>query len=215
MGVASAAHSNLRLERWKRPFDLFLATGAALVLLPALVLTAFLIRVDSPGPVFFRQERIGRGGARFQIWKFRSMLLNCDDGLHREAAAAWFAGRPTNGRYKSTDDPRITRVGRFIRRTNLDEMPQLINVILGEMSLVGPRPGIPYELEHYLPWYFERQAVRPGITGLWQISRRETIGADDMMALDVRYVRECTPWLDLKILFWTIPTLLGRATRAR
>jgi lipopolysaccharide/colanic/teichoic acid biosynthesis glycosyltransferase len=105
---------------------------------------------------------------------------------------------------------RITRVGRFLRRTSLDEIPQLFNVLTGDMSLVGPRPAIAYELTHYQPWYFERQRVKPGMTGLWQVSGRDTVSAQDMMALDVRYVREHTLWLDFRILFLTVPALLGR-----
>jgi lipopolysaccharide/colanic/teichoic acid biosynthesis glycosyltransferase len=196
--------------RWKRPFDLLIGSGATLVLLPVILLLALVIRLDSPGPVFFRQERVGRDGTTFRMWKFRSMRHKSADAVHREAAAAWFASRPTNGRYKSLGDPRITRVGRFIRRTSLDELPQLFNVLSGEMSLVGPRPAIPYELPHYAAWYFERQRVKPGMTGLWQVSGRESVSAADMMALDVRYVREHSLWLDFKILAHTVPALMGR-----
>jgi len=128
------------------------------------------------------------------------MYQGSDDGTHRDAADAWFAARAHGDRYKTLDDRRITPNGRFLRRTNLDELPQLFNVVRGEMSLVGPRPGVPYELQHYLPGYFDRQRVKPGITGLWQISDRERLSAPEMMVLDLQYVREASPWLDLKIL---------------
>jgi len=117
--------------------------------------------------------------------------------------------------YKSLVDGRVTRVGRLLRRTSLDELPQLLNVMRGEMSLVGPRPAIPYELALYLPWYFERQRVPPGMAGLWQVGRRDLLSADEMMKLDVRYVRECSLLLDLKILMLTAPTLLADWLRAR
>jgi lipopolysaccharide/colanic/teichoic acid biosynthesis glycosyltransferase len=195
---------------WKRGLDLVIASVAALVSLPLIACLALIVRLDSSGPVFFRQERIGRDGAPFRMWKFRSMYHNSDDRRHRADASAWFAAQPKSGSYKTLSDPRITRAGRFLRKTSLDELPQLFNVLRGEMSLVGPRPGIAYELDHYLPWYFERQRVRPGITGLWQVSGREKVSANAMMTLDVRYVRQRTPWLDLKILLFTVPALLGR-----
>jgi lipopolysaccharide/colanic/teichoic acid biosynthesis glycosyltransferase len=212
MEVCPPRQSVLLTGRWKRPLDVLVGTGATVALLPVFALLALLIRLDSPGPVFFRQSRVGQDGAPFRMWKFRSMYHDSADVEHRAAAAAWFAAQPTNGQYKSLSDPRITRVGRFIRRTSLDELPQLFNVLRGEMSLVGPRPAIDYELEHYLPSYFERQRVKPGMTGLWQVSGRESVAAKDMMALDIRYVRECTLLLDFKILFWTVPALLGRRT---
>ena len=194
---------------WKRPFDLTLGGVIALAGVPLLAVLALLVRVDSPGPIFFRQERIGRDGVPFQMLKFRSMHDRSEDAVHRTAAAAWFAGNSVGGRYKSLADPRITRVGRFLRWTSLDELPQLFNVLGGAMSLVGPRPGIAYELEYYEPWYFARQNVKPGITGLWQVAGRDKVSAETMMRLDVRYVRDCSPWLDLKILLWTVPALLG------
>ncbi|TMC98629.1 MAG: sugar transferase [Chloroflexi bacterium] len=195
---------------WKRPLDLVIATAATVGLMPLIAVVALMVRIDSRGPVFFRQERLGRDGRPFRMWKFRSMYHNSDDGRHRDAALAWFAAQSNGHGYKSLADPRITRVGRFLRRTSLDEIPQLFNVLSGDMSLVGPRPAIAYELAHYQPWYFERQRVKPGMTGLWQVSGRDTVSAQDMMALDVRYVREHTLWLDFRILVLTVPALLGR-----
>jgi len=196
-------------DAWKRSLDLLIATAATIGLSPLIAVVALMVRIDSRGPVFFRQERLGRDGRPFRMWKFRSMYHNSDDGRHRDAASAWFAAQPAGNGYKSLADPRITRVGRFLRRTSLDEIPQLFNVLTGDMSLVGPRPAIAYELTHYQPWYFERQRVKPGMTGLWQVSGRDTVSAQDMMALDVRYVREHTLWLDFRILFLTVPALLG------
>jgi lipopolysaccharide/colanic/teichoic acid biosynthesis glycosyltransferase len=195
---------------WTRLLDLVVGTAATLVFSPLIACLALIVRLDSQGPVFFRQERVGLDGRPFLIWKFRSMHHNNDESQHRVAASAWFAGQPTDGRYKARRDPRVTRIGHFLRKTSLDELPQLFNVLSGEMSLVGPRPGIAYELDHYLPWYFERQRVKPGMTGLWQVSGRDLLSGDEMMRLDVRYVRERTLWLDMRILVLTVPALLGR-----
>jgi lipopolysaccharide/colanic/teichoic acid biosynthesis glycosyltransferase len=201
-------------DLWKRPFDLLVGVLATAALLPVIAFLALVVRLDSKGPVFFRQERLGRDGAPFRMVKFRSMYHNSDDQRHRAAASAWFAAQSTGGGYKSHDDPRITRAGRILRRTSLDELPQLFNVLRGEMSVVGPRPGIAYELDHYLPWYFERQRVKPGMTGLWQVSGRDRLSANEMMTLDVRYVRERSLRLDLQILVLTLPALLGRYAMA-
>jgi lipopolysaccharide/colanic/teichoic acid biosynthesis glycosyltransferase len=193
---------------WKRPVDLAICLPLLLVCLPVIGLLALIVRLDSPGPAFFRQERVGRHGAHFRMWKLRTMFAGCGDDPHRRAAADWFAGEPANDRYKTLADPRITRVGRWMRRLDLDEVPQLFNVLFGEMSLVGPRPAIPYELNLYEPDYMDRLQVPPGITGLWQITRRDRLSAPEMMALDLRYVQETSLWLDLKTLALTAPALL-------
>jgi len=198
---------------WKRPFDLVLGTIALVGALPLILCLALAVVLDSPGPAFFRQERVGRNGRRFRIWKLRSMHAGCDQAAHRRAAARWFAARPTGDGYKSLDDPRITRLGRLLRRSNLDELPQLFNVVRGDMSLVGPRPAIPYELDHYRGADFQRLSVPPGITGLWQVSRRDRLSAAEMMELDLRYVREASTWLDLRILVMTVPAVLASARR--
>ena len=211
---AGATQAAVPRALWKRPLDLALGSVAAVVLLPLFAVLAIMIRIDSPGPIFFRQERVGRDGTSFRIWKFRSMYDKSGDVPHRDAAAAWFAGTPKDGHYKSPSDPRVTPVGRFIRKTSLDELPQLLNVLAGEMSLVGPRPAIAYELEHYQPWYFERQLVKPGMTGLWQVSGRASVSATEMMTLDVHYVRRMSPLLDVAIMLKTIPALLGRGRSA-
>jgi exopolysaccharide production protein ExoY len=198
---------------WKRPFDLVLGTIALLGALPLILFLALAVVLDSRGPAFFGQERVGREGRRFRIWKLRSMHVDCDQAVHRRAAANWFAAQPEGDRYKHLDDPRITRVGRLLRRTSLDELPQLFNVVKGDMSLVGPRPAIPYELAHYRRADFQRLCVPPGITGMWQVSRRDRLSAAEMMELDLRYVRQASPWLDLRILLMTVPAVLASARR--
>jgi lipopolysaccharide/colanic/teichoic acid biosynthesis glycosyltransferase len=198
---------------WKRPLDLTLGGGLLVLLLPLLVALVLLIRLDSPGPGIYKQRRVGQMGQPFNIWKLRTMTCACDQSRHQATAADWFHGRDQDGRFKTLADPRITRIGRWLRRSNLDELPQLVNVVRGDMSLVGPRPAIPYELEHYEPRYFERQQARPGITGPWQVSRRERLSAAEMMELDLRYVREASLWVDLKILLRTGPALVAGAVR--
>jgi lipopolysaccharide/colanic/teichoic acid biosynthesis glycosyltransferase len=205
MEVTSAAEF-----AWKRPLDIAVSCVALVLLAPVLLVLVVLVRLDSPGPALFRQERIGRLGKPFWMLKLRSMRLDGGDAHHRAAALAWFTGEPRPAGYKSSDDPRVTRIGRFLRRTCLDELPQLVNVLRGEMSLVGPRPAIPYELGHYEPWFFIRQLVAPGMTGLWQVSRRRDTPARTMMELDVRYVREATLSLDLAILARTALCVLRR-----
>jgi lipopolysaccharide/colanic/teichoic acid biosynthesis glycosyltransferase len=199
---------------WKRPLDLLVGTIILLVALPLILCMAVAVVLDSRGPAFFGQERVGYQGRRFRMWKVRTMHAGCDQAPHRRTAADWFAGRAdSQDRYKTLADARITRVGRLLRRTNLDELPQLLNVVLGDMSLVGPRPAIPYELTHYRPAYFQRLNVPPGMTGLWQVTVRDRVSAAEMMNLDLRYVREASPWLDLKVLAMTAPALLASAGR--
>jgi lipopolysaccharide/colanic/teichoic acid biosynthesis glycosyltransferase len=194
---------------WKRPFDLTLGGILLVVLSPLMACLGLLVRLDSPGPALFRQERIGRDGKQFEMWKFRSMHVNSDPTPHRQLTSAWFAADDSARGYKSEPDSRVTRVGHFLRLTNLDELPQLFNVLRGDMSLVGPRPAIPYELAYYAPAYFQRQKILPGITGLWQVHRRDRLSADEMMSQDLKYLRECSPWLDIKILALTVPALVS------
>ena len=195
---------------WKRAFDVVIGAVFLAALLPLLAALAVLVRLDSPGPAFFLQERIGREGRPFLMWKLRSMRLGSSDSFHRLATQAWFAGRGGKDGFKPDHDPRVTRVGRFLRRTCLDELPQLINVLKGDMSLVGPRPAIAYELDLYETWYFERQRLRPGVTGLWQVSGRKLQPARVMMEFDVHYARHASLALDLKILALTAACVTGR-----
>jgi lipopolysaccharide/colanic/teichoic acid biosynthesis glycosyltransferase len=195
---------------WKRPFDLVLGGIALVVSLPLMCCLAVAVTLEDGGPALFEQDRVGRHGGRFRMWKLRTMRAGCEQGTHRRTAADWFGGRAAAGdRYKTLADPRITRVGRLLRRLDLDELPQLFNVVRGEMSLVGPRPAIPYELAHYQPAYFGRLEVPPGMTGLWQVSGRDRMSAAEMMALDLRYARQVSPWLDLRIMARTPAALLA------
>jgi lipopolysaccharide/colanic/teichoic acid biosynthesis glycosyltransferase len=173
---------------------------------------AAAIKLTSKGSILFRQQRIGEHGVPFTFLKFRTMYINNDSSQHQEYVRQLIAGQavkhPTNGKgegvFKLTNDSRITPVGSFLRRTSLDELPQFINVLRGEMSLVGPRPAVTYEVEAYATWHRRRLLeAKPGITGLWQVQGRSRVGFDDMVRLDLRYARNCSPWLDLKILLQT------------
>jgi len=193
----------------KRAMDIGGSALALVALSPVLAGIAAAIKLTSKGPVFFRQQRIGQYGKPFVFLKFRSMHVNNDSGIHRQYVTNLIAGTAAansseeNGEkiYKLTRDPRITRVGAFIRKTSLDELPQLLNVLMGEMSLVGPRPPIRYEVEAYDVWHRRRLLeAKPGITGLWQVSGRCRVKFDDMVRLDLHYARYRSPWMDLKIL---------------
>ena len=175
---------------------------------PLLLVAGLAIRLESPGAAIFRQTRVGRDGQLFECWKLRTMIVDADPGPHESYVHDLVRGvddhnpgtRSGSRVRKLTDDPRITRLGGFLRRASLDELPQLVNVLRGDMSLVGPRPSLPYEVELYEPWHRERLSVRPGMTGLWQIEGRSRVAFDDMVRLDVDYARRRSLWLDLKIL---------------
>jgi lipopolysaccharide/colanic/teichoic acid biosynthesis glycosyltransferase len=176
---------------------------------------AIAIKLTSSGPVLFRQERLGYTGKSFVFLKFRSMSNKCDDSIHRDYMEKFIKKNnesPDNTSfYKMTEDPRITPLGRLLRKTSLDELPQLINVLLGEMSLVGPRPPIAYEVDKYSSWHKRRiLEVKPGITGLWQVEGRSTLPFDEMVRLDIHYAEKWNLWLDLKIIFKTFKVLLSR-----
>jgi lipopolysaccharide/colanic/teichoic acid biosynthesis glycosyltransferase len=192
---------------FKRAVDLVLGAAALALAAPAIGVLVLIIRLDSRGPALYGQPRIGQRGKQFTLWKLRTMYERSDQAIHQQAAEDWFRSRPNGQRYKSEADPRITRVGKYLRRTSLDELPQLFNVLRGEMSLVGPRPMMPYDRPRYEGWHFEREVTRPGITGLWQVSGRDRLSAHEMMALDVRYVREWSLGLDFRILARTLPAV--------
>lgn len=207
----SAAHF------FKRCFDIFGALVGLVLFSPLMALTALSIKISSPGPVIFKQTRLGCRGYRFPFYKFRSMVVENDDRCHREFVAGLIEGqhevlnqgdknRPV---FKIKNDHRITPVGRIIRRLSLDELPQFFNVLKGEMSLVGPRPPIPYEVEKYKPWHLRRiLEIKPGITGLWQVEGRSRTSFDEMVRLDLRYLMTWSFWLDIKILLKTIKAVL-------
>lgn len=198
----------------RRTGDLVLATALVLMLSPILLLVALAVRLDSRGPAFFRQRRVGLAGREFTVLKFRSMRLDADPRGHREYVTSLIKGKAANGGrknlYKLAVDDRITPVGRWIRRWSLDEMPQLFNVITGDMSLVGPRPAIPYEVAEYPSWYLQRFTVKPGLTGLWQVSGRSERTYEEMVRLDVEYAQSRTLMLDLSILAKTPWVVVGR-----
>jgi lipopolysaccharide/colanic/teichoic acid biosynthesis glycosyltransferase len=197
-------------ERVRRVLDVVVAGVLAVVTAPLSLALGAWIRVDSPGPALLRQERIGLHGRPFTLYKFRSMHVGGDDAAHRALIAAEVLGEDTRrgGSTKVADDNRITRAGRFLRRTSLDELPQLANVLLGDMTLVGPRPCLPWEAELFPPRAAERFSVRPGLTGLWQVSGRSRVGTLEMLEMDLEYVRTRGLARDLQILLATVPALL-------
>jgi exopolysaccharide biosynthesis polyprenyl glycosylphosphotransferase len=197
----------------KRALDVLGAIVGLILFSPIMLLTSLAIKLSSPGPVIFKQNRFGEKGTRFPFYKFRSMYSNVDDQIHQEYITSLIKGEhekinqgdEEEPLYKIKSDPRVTRIGRIIRKTSIDELPQFLNVLKGEMSLVGPRPPIPYEVEKYEPWHLRRiLEVKPGITGLWQVDGRSKTSFDDMVRLDLRYVQGWSLWLDIKILLKTI-----------
>jgi exopolysaccharide biosynthesis polyprenyl glycosylphosphotransferase len=197
----------------KRGFDLVVALLLLVVLSPALLMIALLVRVSSPGPILFRQLRVGKDGHPFWMFKFRTMFVDNDPAVHQAYYRALINGHAEKNAqgYKLERDPRVTRVGHLLRRTSADELPQLFNVLIGDMSLVGPRPCLPYEVELYPPHAWERLLVKPGMTGLWQVNGRNLLDFAQMVELDVEYIRHWSFWLDLEILVRTpLVVLTGR-----
>lgn len=189
---------------FKRVLDVLVSVVAMLVLAPLAVLLALAIKLDSPGPVVFRQTRVGRGGEEFTVLKFRSMRVDAEDRMEELRSL----NESTGPLFKIRRDPRTTRIGRILRRMSLDELPQLWNVLKGDMTMVGPRPPLPAEVEQYAPWHQRRLEVTPGLTGLWQVSGRSDLTFDEMVLLDIYYVENWSPFLDLRILVKTVPTIL-------
>lgn len=204
------------LQRFlKRTSDIVISSLAVIILSPILLVIALLVKRGSPGPVLFKQERVGMDGRIFLCYKFRTMYADADDTVHREAyqknirgdaeANAGDVDRPVFGKVK--DDDRVTPSGRWLRRSSLDELPQLFNVLKGDMSVVGPRPPIPYEVEGYELWHRKRLDMKPGITGLWQVSGRNRLTFDEMVRADLYYIENWSLWLDLKIILLTLPAV--------
>jgi exopolysaccharide biosynthesis polyprenyl glycosylphosphotransferase len=201
----------------KRGMDILGSLVGLILFSPLMLATAIAIKMTSPGPIIFKQSRIGRKGLRFQFYKFRSMYWNIDDQIHREYVTNLIKGdldkiNQGDGEtrlFKMKSDPRVTRVGKIIRKTSIDELPQFFNVLKGEMSLVGPRPPLPYEFEKYEPWHLRRiLEAKPGVTGLWQVGGRSTTSFDEMVRLDLRYIQNWSFWLDLKILLKTVRAVI-------
>ncbi|GIM95496.1 sugar transferase [Paractinoplanes toevensis] len=198
----------------KRALDLVGAGLGLLILAPLLAVIWLAVRLTSPGPAVFRQERLGRDRKPFIMYKFRSMTIGNSDAAHREYVSRMLTGTEdaerVGGLYKLAGDPRVTRLGAWLRKTSLDELPQLVNIVLGQMSLVGPRPVLAWEAELFQPEAMARFDTRPGLTGLWQVSGRSRLTMPQALALDVEYVRRQSLWLDLTIIARTLPAQLRR-----
>lgn len=202
----------------KRLMDIVGAIIGIILFFPVMLITAALVKLESSGPVLFKQRRVGYKGKYFTFLKFRSMFVNNEDRIHQDYVTKLIHGEKDQINYgteekpcyKIVDDPRITPIGRFLRKTSIDELPQFFNVLKGEMSLVGPRPPIPYEVKEYQNWHFRRiMEVKPGITGLWQVSGRSRTTFDEMVRLDIEYAENWSLWLDLKILFKTVRAVIA------
>ncbi|MDA3624189.1 sugar transferase [Saccharopolyspora sp. WRP15-2] len=209
-GPAANASPSTWDDRFRRALDVSLASAALAVLSAPMLLIALCIRSTSRGPALFRQQRVGLNGRPFTFYKFRTMRLDSSDAAHRELIVRELHGEDTkvNGSCKLAADPRITRFGGWLRRTSLDELPQLINVLRGEMTLVGPRPCQEWEAAMFPAEFQDRFTVLPGLTGLWQVRGRSALGTLDMLKLDAEYVRSRTVRLDLRILASTLPSML-------
>lgn len=212
-GIPLISTRDISIQGWnlifKRAFDIVVGSLMALVALPFILVVAVAIRLDTPGPVFFKQVRVGKNGKQFPCYKFRSMVHNADY-LRSQVADL---NESTGPLFKIRNDPRLTRVGRFIRRYSIDELPQLLNVLRGEMSLIGPRPNLPEEVAQYQEWMKKRLSVSPGLTGLWQVSGRSNLTFDEMVLLDIYYVENWSVGMDTSILLRSVPAVL-RATGA-
>ena len=189
----------------KRLIDVVCSFLGVLVLSPLFIIIAIIIKTTSKGPVFFSQKRVGKNGKEFDMYKFRSMVVNAEELKEKLAAQNEMSGPM----FKMKDDPRVTKVGKFIRKTSIDELPQLWNVLKGDMSLVGPRPSLPKEVAQFEEWMHKRLEVKPGLTCYWQVSGRNNIDFEDWMKLDIKYVEERSTWIDIKLIFNTVGVLFG------
>lgn len=189
----------------KRTMDVVCSSIGLIILSPIFLVTVILIRLESEGNSIFSQERVGKNGKKFRMYKFRSMVVNAEELKDKLSAK----NEMTGPMFKMKEDPRVTKVGRFIRKTSIDELPQLVNVLKGEMSLVGPRPSLPKEVIKFEDWMMERLTVKPGLTCYWQVSGRSDIGFEDWMRLDVKYVRERNTLVDIKLVLKTFGVFFG------
>jgi lipopolysaccharide/colanic/teichoic acid biosynthesis glycosyltransferase len=206
VGTGEVLHDTPGYVAGKRLFDLAIGSLVFVLVIPVVPLIALMIKFDSPGPVFYRQDRVGRGGRPFRFYKFRSMYREAD----RRRAELETKNEQQGPVFKIKSDPRITPVGQFLRRSSMDEIPQILNVLRGEMSIVGPRPPLPVEVARYQPWHRRRLDVKPGITCLWQIAGRSQIGFDEWMRLDMEYLRTRSLRTDLAIFVKTLPAVMAR-----
>jgi lipopolysaccharide/colanic/teichoic acid biosynthesis glycosyltransferase len=207
-------YTNPSYLRAKRVLDIAFSLLILIPLSMVIAVFAILIRVDSKGPIFFRQRRVGKNGVQFDMFKLRSMYVDSDDSFHRESIKQYINGAALNDKvnadnlYKLVDDPRVTRIGRFIRKFSIDELPQFINVFRGEMTLVGPRPPLPYEVEEYDSHHWIRLSGKPGLTGTWQVYGRSRVPFQKMVEMDIEYLGEQSLLLDLKLIALTLPVML-------
>ncbi len=219
MAIQSASVEVIRIHagyaRAKRLFDIACTLLLSPIILLLSLIVIIMIRLDSKGPILYLQKRVGQNGVEFEMLKFRSMYVDSDDSIHREAIKQYMNGEAlsddNDNRFKIVDDDRVTRVGKFIRKTSLDELPQFWNVLRGEMSLVGPRPPVPYEVELYSPHDWLRLSGKPGLTGLWQVYGRSTVTFEEMVNMDIAYLQNQSLWTDLKLIVLTLPVMaLGK-----
>lgn len=201
-------YDNPLFSVYKRAFDVALTVAGLILFFIPLLLIAMVIKLTSKGPVFYNHTRIGKDCKPFQFYKFRTMYAGSDDSSHRAFVSDLIQGEAPGEVKKIANDPRVTPIGRFLRKTSLDELPQLLNVLKGEMSLVGPRPCMPYELEQYQAWHRRRLSVLPGCTGLWQVAGRSAVDFNDMVILDLFYIDNMSPLFDLRIILRTLPVML-------
>lgn len=199
------SNNRVLYEITKRIIDIILSLVGVIVLTPVIIIIALLIRLESKGPVVFSQRRIGQNGKEFNMYKLRSMVVDAEK-LQKKLSTENELSGPM---FKIKNDPRITKVGKFIRKTSIDELPQLINVLRGEMSLVGPRPSLPKEVKQFDKWMMRRLEVKPGLTCIWQVSGRNRIDFEDWMKLDIKYIEERSLGLDMKLIFKTLFVLFG------
>ncbi|RKX69902.1 undecaprenyl-phosphate glucose phosphotransferase, partial [candidate division TA06 bacterium] len=194
----------------KRIFDILISFFCIIMLSPLMILISYLIKLNSKGPVIFKQERVGKDGKPFVMYKFRSMFSDSRHITHKQYIEKFILEQNDDSVYKINGDPRITKIGRILRETSLDELPQLLNVLKGNMSIIGPRPAIGYEVSIYRDWHKKRLRVKPGITGFWQINGRSKVKFDDMVILDIYYIENWSLLLDFIILLKTIPVVIGK-----
>lgn len=192
-------------EICKRGIDIIGDGSGLLLLSPVIAIVSCAVKFTSKGPIFFSQKRVGKNGQLFDMYKFRSMVVNAEELKEKLANQNEMSGPM----FKIKDDPRVTKVGRFIRKTSLDELPQLWNVLKGDMSLVGPRPSLPKEVKQFEKWMYKRLTVKPGLTCYWQVSGRNNIDFEDWMKLDISYVEDRNVWIDVKLIFKTVFVLFG------
>ena len=198
------------LPLWKRLLDIIFVVAFTPVLLPVMFIVALIIKAVSPGPALFRQERVGYRGRRFICFKFRTMNVNADTSVHQGHLNHLMGSNSPMRKLDSTGDKRLIPCGLLLRSLGLDELPQIFNVLRGDMSLVGPRPCVPYEYENYTPRHRQRFEAVPGLTGLWQVSGKNRTTFEEMIDFDIHYARNKTLWMDLKIIFKTVPAILSQ-----